>query len=236
MDQLVVYGDFNCPYSALASARVDRLAAAGLAEAEWRAVEHDPDIAPEGSPVTGELAELVGRQLAEIDGLLAPDEVLELHQPPILPNTATAVAGFASAAPADASELRRALFQAVWVEGRNLGERAVLAALGIEPPEQAVRAARRWRGEWVAIEGRVVPIVVAGQEIFRGRGALAHLAELLGEPVAPAEAGGAGAGAADAGGAEAGAGAVDAEAGAVDAGAGGAGAGGIEPGTGAATT
>ncbi len=38
---LTVYGDFNCPYSYLASQRVDALARSGRAEVEWRAVEHD---------------------------------------------------------------------------------------------------------------------------------------------------------------------------------------------------
>jgi hypothetical protein len=36
--QLIVYGDFNCPYSYLASQRVDELARLGQAEVEWRAV------------------------------------------------------------------------------------------------------------------------------------------------------------------------------------------------------
>ena len=37
---LIVYGDFNCPYSYLASQRVDELARLGQAGVEWRAVEH----------------------------------------------------------------------------------------------------------------------------------------------------------------------------------------------------
>jgi hypothetical protein len=42
--RLVVYGSFNCPYSLLASRRVDRLIDLGIADVEWRAVVHDPDI------------------------------------------------------------------------------------------------------------------------------------------------------------------------------------------------
>lgn len=33
--KLVVYGSFNCPYSFLASRRVDRLIDLGAAEVEW---------------------------------------------------------------------------------------------------------------------------------------------------------------------------------------------------------
>ena len=39
--RVIIYGDFNCPYSYLASQRADRLARAGTVLAEWRAVEHD---------------------------------------------------------------------------------------------------------------------------------------------------------------------------------------------------
>jgi hypothetical protein len=41
---LAVYGDFNCPFSALATARATVLEARGLAVIEGRAVEHDPAI------------------------------------------------------------------------------------------------------------------------------------------------------------------------------------------------
>ncbi len=44
---VTVYGDFNCPYSYLASQRADLLSRAGVA-VDWRAVEHD-----RGLPVTG---------------------------------------------------------------------------------------------------------------------------------------------------------------------------------------
>jgi len=37
--ELVIYGDSNCPFSALASDRVARLEATGRAVVEWRAVE-----------------------------------------------------------------------------------------------------------------------------------------------------------------------------------------------------
>ena len=39
---VIVYGDFNCPYSYLASQRADRVIREGMARIAWRAVEHDP--------------------------------------------------------------------------------------------------------------------------------------------------------------------------------------------------
>ncbi len=52
--RLIIYGDFNCPFSALASARATELEARDLVEIEWRAVEHDPSIRDTGEPVTAE--------------------------------------------------------------------------------------------------------------------------------------------------------------------------------------
>ena len=47
--ELVVFGDFNCPFSALASVRVTQLEESGVARVTWRAVEHDPDIPEQGT-------------------------------------------------------------------------------------------------------------------------------------------------------------------------------------------
>ena len=71
--RMIVYGDFNCPYSYLASQRADRLVRLGTAEVDWRAVEHDP-----GLPVTGVRAESAREdweaELAEVAGLALPGE------------------------------------------------------------------------------------------------------------------------------------------------------------------
>src|SRR5690606_38077200 len=69
----VVYGDFNCPYSRLASARLAVLEDRGE-PVEFRAVEHDPAIPGEGIRVVGEVEEELQRELAQIRGMLGPDE------------------------------------------------------------------------------------------------------------------------------------------------------------------
>ena len=40
--KVIVYADFNCVYSYLASQRADRLTREGTAEVDWRGVEHLP--------------------------------------------------------------------------------------------------------------------------------------------------------------------------------------------------
>lgn len=60
MTKLTIYGDFNCPFSALASTRVDVLLAAGQ---EWRAVQHDTFLPAAGEAVVGDVAEELASEL-----------------------------------------------------------------------------------------------------------------------------------------------------------------------------
>ena len=115
---VIVYGDFNCPYSYLASQRADLLSKAGVA-VDWRAVEHDRRL-----PATGSRADAGragwDRELTEVASLALPGE-----QVPVLPatisNTEAAVAAYAEAvSDGVADELRRRLFLAIWVQGLNL--------------------------------------------------------------------------------------------------------------------
>lgn len=180
MDLLVVYGDFNCPYSALASARVDRLLGRG-AQVEWRAVEHDPDIPPAGRSVVGDLAAMLEREVAEVTGLLVPDDALVLRVPPVQANTASSIAAFAELSRDEAHRARRRLFAAVWEEGRNVGDVAELRALGLEVPAVASPLVEEWRRQWLGFERRLVPMLLLPDgEVSRGRGALRRLAEMAG--------------------------------------------------------
>lgn len=179
---LVVYGDFNCPYSCLASTRADALLDAGIAEIEWRAVEHDPALPTPSRPATGELAEMFGRELAAVAGLLRPHERFPVARPPVQPNTRAAIDAFAATSCEEAHELRRRLFGALWFEGRDIGDPAVLAEL-TRPDAgdvhiDAERAAR-WQETWMAFDRRLVPMLVLPDGVVsRGLGALARLAEL----------------------------------------------------------
>lgn len=119
--RLIIYGDFNCPFSYLASQRVDRLASLGAVATEWRAVEHDPAM-----PLTGNRSEAdraaLANELADVAALAAPGEHVPAAPPPVLSNTCAAVAAYAeSVADGLAGWLRRRLFQAIWVEGRHIG-------------------------------------------------------------------------------------------------------------------
>ena len=116
---VIVYGDFNCPYSYLASQRADLLSRARVA-ADWRPVEHDC-----GLPVTGSRSDrdraAWDRELAEVASLALPGEHVPDRPPVLVSNTKAAVAAYAEAvSDGVAGELRRRLFAAIWVQGLHL--------------------------------------------------------------------------------------------------------------------
>lgn len=116
---VIVYGDFNCPYSYLASQRADLLSRAGVA-VDWRAVEHDC-----GLPVTGSRSDIdqAGweRELAEVASLALAREQVPAGSPTLISNTMAAVAAYAEAvSDGVGGELRRRLFDAIWMRGLHL--------------------------------------------------------------------------------------------------------------------
>ncbi|HUZ35721.1 MAG TPA: DsbA family protein [Streptosporangiaceae bacterium] len=118
--RLIIYGDFNCPYSYLASQRAGRLARAGTVQAEWRAVEHDHGLAVTGTRSEADRAAWEG-ELAEVAALALPGEHAPQVPPPLVSNTGAAVAAYAEAVTDGvADELRRRLFRAIWAEGRHI--------------------------------------------------------------------------------------------------------------------
>lgn len=117
---VIVYGDFNCPYSYLASQRVDLLKQLGSTEVDWRAVEHDP-----GLPLTGTRAETDrerwNAELAEVAALARPSEDVPSAPPAVISNTRAAVAAYGEAVSDGAQDqMRRSLFRAIWAEGRHI--------------------------------------------------------------------------------------------------------------------
>jgi 2-hydroxychromene-2-carboxylate isomerase len=175
---LVIFGSFNCPYSFLASLRVDRLRATGAAQVEWRAVVHEPDVAAEGTPVNGELAEMFDREIDEIRGLLEPGESYPARRPPVQPNTTAAVAGFCVLEDDRADALRVRLFEEYWVNGADIGNPGALDRLGCPSAAPGAKM-QAWQTEWSDMERAVVPtMVLPNGKLSRGMGALIRLGDM----------------------------------------------------------
>jgi hypothetical protein len=144
--KVIVHGDFNCPYSDLASQRAGRLIRGGAARVDWRAVEHDCGLA-----LTGTSSDADGwawdRELAEVAALALPGEGVPAAPRPRVSNTRAAVAANAEAvSDGIVDELRRLLFAAIWVEGRHISSadevRRLVTGLMWQAEEIACRLAR----------------------------------------------------------------------------------------------
>jgi predicted DsbA family dithiol-disulfide isomerase len=168
---IIVYGDFNCPYSALASRRVDELLRAGSVEIEWRAVEHEPEIPAEGRPVD---REKIRAEFDDIAGLLRPGEEFTPVVPDVYPNTHGASQVFSTWEDEAAHFYRRRAFDAVWIDGRNISDVSVLGEAGVGQREPRADA---WQRGWEDIGQGIVPLLVVGGEIVRGKDALGRLIE-----------------------------------------------------------
>jgi 2-hydroxychromene-2-carboxylate isomerase len=182
---VIIYGDFNCPYSYLASQRADRLREAGLA-VDWRAVEHDRGLPTAGLP-SGSGQASRSRELAEVASLALPGEQVPAGPPALASNTEAAVSAYAEAvSDGIADELRGSLFRAVWAQGRNLSSphevRRLVTDLMWPREDVAVRLASpdfpslllrdadmtrivRRSGGTIALNG--VPLTTAGWERVR---------------------------------------------------------------------
>ena len=136
--KVIVYADFNCVYSYLASQRADRLTREGTAEVDWRGVEHLPRLPVTGYQPRPGQAQPGGEagldDLAEARRLALPGEQLPAGPPAVISNTRAAVSAYAEAvADGIADRLRLRLFEAIWAQGRNMSSaydvRRVIAGL-----------------------------------------------------------------------------------------------------------
>jgi hypothetical protein len=169
---LLLYGDFNCPYSALASVRMDTLQRART-DIRWRAVERDPSIPAEGQPTWPDLHAALDEELRHVQSLFLPGEPLKLHVPAVLPNTASWADAFAGLAGDHADAFRRRAFAAVW------GARPAPDQPCLRAHARGIELARRWRAEWLAFDRPIVPtLVLPDGYVSRGLGALSRLAAL----------------------------------------------------------
>lgn len=163
---IVVYADFNCPFSALTSHRLDRL---GL-EVDFRAVEHEPDLPPDGRAMVGDAADEKRQVLTKVHGLVVDaDGDVSIELPEVLPNTATLCRAYASQPTA---ELRQRLFAAIWAEGD---------AVAVEETDDGRRRQEEWQSGFGALDEQVVPTLIdADGTVHSGVAALEDLATRYG--------------------------------------------------------
>lgn len=174
---LTIYGDYNCPFSALASARADRLLAAGTHNIRWRAVQHNPSLPARGRALSHGAKEELLAEVRMIADLSVTDVHLHLVTPDAMSNTAVACAALAAERD-DAHWYRRRTFAAVWVEGLNISQPSALQRLGLSgsDPERAAR----WQRTFEALPRPITPsMILPNGVVSRGLGALGRLEDLV---------------------------------------------------------
>src|SRR5690242_9125255 len=108
---VVVFGDFACAFSYLASRRADRLAEHGI-DVAWMAV-HRPIGAGPGERRSGN----VNFEILAVESWLERDETLTIRAPDTEADTSLAVAALAASRDAEVRRVRDRLYDAYWVEG-----------------------------------------------------------------------------------------------------------------------
>lgn len=211
-DRIVVYGDFNCPWSYLAARRAAVLAADGV-EVDWRAVQHErPNRFTDHSVRFDCLREEMDHVLAE----LLPEEELPYSLAGFVPYTKAALSGYAEAYAAGvAADARDLLFEAFWMHSLDLSDALVVRTLlidavrsGSSPSDllrewgyavavsggpvttTAWRLIADWAEQWKDTGKETVPVVIAGEAApLFGIDAVEWLgAELVGRGLDPAPA------------------------------------------------
>jgi hypothetical protein len=177
--RLLIYGDFNCPFSALASARAAELEQRGDMIVEWQAVAHDTTVPRRGEAVTAERRADFERELAQVRELLAPGEADRLLVPTRRVDTTAVTDGYAACPPAERAVLRQRLFAAYWERGENIGDPTVVRSLCGHRREEALAAS--WRRDWLRQSKEpIVPMMVLPDGyVSRGLGVLARLRTLV---------------------------------------------------------
>lgn len=202
-DEVVLYGDFTCPWSYLAQRRATRLAADGMA-VDWRAVRRRPRQAHQRTDSEGELQRLrddMDRVLAS----LLPGEELPYSLAGFVPETEAAVSGYAEAYVAGVAEqVRTLLFNAFWMGSVDLDDPALVRTLlvdavrcGASPSEpvrdwgylvdntggpvstSAWRCVRRWASDRAATGAPELPVLLAGSTPLLGAAAVRWLGSEL---------------------------------------------------------
>src|SRR5581483_10438013 len=119
---IVVFGDFADPLSFLASQRVEQIASLGLHDIEWLAIESRRGLPMHGRPLDADTAEAVRR--LSMAGEAVPTAGL------LVPNSGAATAAYAESFTDGLPDpMRRALFDALWVQGRNIADTEILRSV-----------------------------------------------------------------------------------------------------------
>lgn len=139
---VVVFGDFICPFSYISQYEVDRLAQEYDVEPQWRPHWLHPETPPEGMKSHSGASVDPNQRAATLAWLknMSPEMAGPMRFPDKLQFSFFAFAAMEFAQDRGlAVPLRKAIFDALWVEGKDIGEiatlREVAAKVGLDSDE-----------------------------------------------------------------------------------------------------
>lgn len=176
VDHLVIYGDFSCPFSAVAHRRAVRRSQQDSTTFEWRAIEHAPEVPADGELLDDEARSGFDAELTQIRELLTDGEPDEQRVPTHRLNTARLNALYASLPPSRRAEFASEVFDAYWHDGRDLNDAAELQRFDATSTLDGEHLAGEWQREWDGFERHIVPMMqLPDGKLSRGLGALLRL-------------------------------------------------------------
>lgn len=161
----VLYVDFTCAWSYLASRRAAVLAASGGPVLDVRAVE--PTTSRGGPPAAGALTQL--RATAEqVVAQLLPGEELPYSLAGFVSRTKAAVTAYAEAYGAGvADRVRHLLFEAFWVNGVDVGDPYLVRTLLVDAVRSGNSQSETLRRWGYSVDGTGGPITMTGWRLIR---------------------------------------------------------------------
>jgi len=166
-ESFVVYADFNCPFC---YALNERILALGLDErVSFRSVQHAPQIS---SSQTG--FETLSKLSTEVAEVCRRAPSTRINIPLFRPNSGPAsnlVHRVDRIDPAAARELRKRIFRALWVNGEDISDQAILISLTqdmkIDVPEETdsdIDELEKWQLAWDRNQEfeHAIPIIISG--------------------------------------------------------------------------
>lgn len=198
----VLYGSFSCPWCYLASQRTSLLADLSRRPL-WRMLAPQPRLPAAGRPLDASARQRLEVELASINDILLPGEMLPARVPTFVPNTGPAVVGYSEAVGAGVGgPVRELLFDAYWQRGSDIGNPEVLRRLLAAPiraghsaswplrdfgyavslaggpiTNDAYDRIRDWRADWHAAKGTTFPTLIVPDTTSTGEAVLAILGE-----------------------------------------------------------
>lgn len=185
-----LFSDPNCPFCYATEERLHDLGLQGAVQ--WCGVQHAPHLPVPMAPADHLLREELPAEVRAIRAL-APEVAITV--PPGKPNTSLAIHYGAAALLADPVAGRafvHSLYRALWINGADLADPAILARLaddagltGLEADDAALAVADGWQGAWQRTGLGGVPLLVRhdGRRLYGLVGTEELRAFLAGAPI-----------------------------------------------------